>query len=349
MLLIIVAALVLILSIVLAWLVGPLLSLAGTALVVLRILLVLVGAGTAGFILFLFFKERRLESAAKKLPGGTELDTLLRDAAHRLATAQRTGPRSIDTLPLLYILGEGNSAKTTAVLKSGFDPELLAGQVYRDQDVIATPVINLWYAHSCVFAETGEAVRNAPALWRRLIRKSRPRATRSAMGKEAPVRAAVVCVSSELFLGATAPEASLSAARNTNQMLRDLAQQLGTEVPVYVLVTKLDRIPYFSEYVRNLNESEAAQPLGAAFPRNTVSSGLYAETAMADATAALDRILFSLGEFRLEILSRENDAINIDPIYEFPREMRKLRNNLAAYLVELTRPSHLNANPYLRG
>jgi type VI secretion system protein ImpL len=29
--------------------------------------------------------------------------------------------------------------------------------------------------------------------------------------------------------------------------------------------------------------------------------------------------------------------------------MRKLRNNLATYLVEVTRPSHLNANPYLRG
>ena len=349
MLLIVVAVLVLVLSIVLAWLVGPLLGLAGSALLVLRILLIAIGAITAGFILYLFFKEKRQDAAAKSLPGGTDLDTLLRDAEHRLATAQRTGPKSIDTLPLLYILGEGNSAKTTAVLKSGFDPELLAGQVYRDQDIVATPVINLWYAHSCVFAEAGNAIRQAPQLWRRLIRKSRPKAARSAMGKQAPVRAAVVCVSAELFLGPTATDASIAAARNTNQMLRDLAQQLGTEVPVYVILTKLDRIPYFAEYVRNLNEDEVSQPLGAAFPRNAVSSGLYAERAMSDATAALDRIFFSLGEFRLELLSRENDAVSVDPVYEFPREMRKLRNNLAGYLVELIRPSHLNANPYLRG
>jgi type VI secretion system protein ImpL len=348
-LLIIVAVLVLVISIVLAWLVGPLLGLAGTSLLILRILLVAIGAGTAGFIFYLFFKEKRQDAAAKSLPGGTDLDTLLRDAEHRLATAQRTGPKSIDTLPLLYILGESNSAKTTAVLKSGFDPELLAGQVYRDQDIVATPVVNLWYAHSCVFAEAGDAIRKAPQLWHRLIRKSRPKATRSAIGKEAPVRAAVVCVSSELFLGTTATDASLAAARNTNQMLRDLAQQLGTEVPVYVIVTKLDRIPYFAEYVRNLNEEEVTQPLGTAFPRNAVSSGLYAEKAMADATSALDRLFFSLGEYRLEVLSRETDPANVDPDYEFPREMRKLRNNLAAYLVELTRPSHLNANPYLRG
>lgn len=349
MLLIIVAALVLVVSIVLAWLVGPLLGLAGTALLILRILLILIGAVTAGFILYLFFKEKRQDAAAKSLPGGTDLDTLLRDAAHRLSTAQRTGPKSIDSLPLLYILGESNSAKTTAILKSGFDPELLAGQVYRDQDVVATPVVNLWYAHSCIFAEAGDAVRKAPVLWRRLIRKSRPKATRSAIGKQAPIRAAVVCVSSELFLGAAATDASLAAARATNQMLRDLAQQLGTEVPVYVILTKLDRIPYFAEYTRNLNEDEVSQPLGTAFPRNAVSSGLYAEAAMAEATAALDRIFFSLSEFRLEILSREADAASVDPDYEFPREMRKLRNNLAGYLVELTRPSHLNANPYLRG
>ncbi|HXE05208.1 MAG TPA: ImcF-related family protein, partial [Bryobacteraceae bacterium] len=345
----VVAALVLVLSIVLAWLVGPLLGLAGSALLILRVLLVVIGAVTAGFIFYLFFKEKRQDAAARSLPGGTDLDTLLRDTEHRLATAQRAGPKSIDALPLLYILGEGNSAKTTVVLKSGFDPELLAGQVYRDQDIVATPVINLWYAHSCVFAEAGNAIRQAPQLWRRLIRKSRPKATRSAMGKQAPVRAAVVCVSAEIFLGPAATDASLAAARNANQMLRELAQQLGTEVPVYVILTKLDRIPYFAEFVRNLNEDEVSQPLGAAFPRNPVSSGLYAERAMADATAALDRIFFSLGEFRLELLSRENDAIAIDPIYEFPREMRKLRNNLAGYLVELLRPSHLNANPYLRG
>jgi type VI secretion system protein ImpL len=169
------------------------------------------------------------------------------------------------------------------------------------------------------------------------------------MGRQAPVRAVVVCVSSELFLGAAAQDAVTAAARSTNQMLRDLAQRLGTEVPVYVFLTKLDRIPYFSEYVGNLSNDEASQPLGMAFKRIGVSSGPYAEKAMGEITTALDQILFSLGEFRLELLARATDQKNFDPVYEFPREMRKLRNNLATYLVEVTRPSHLNVNPYLRG
>lgn len=349
MLPILVSVLILILSFVFAWLAGPLLGVTGAALLILRILLVLLGAAAAAVILFLHFRERRRDAATRNLPGGSDLHNLLHDAEKHLAAAQRAGPKSLDSLPLLYILGEANSAKTTSVLKSGFDPELLAGQVYRDRDIVATSVINLWFTQACVFVEIGDAVRKAPALWSRLIRKTRPNSIRSAMGKQAPVRAAVVCVSSEQFLGLTASDAVLASARSTNQMLRELAQKLGTDVPVYVILTKLDRLPYFTEFVRNLNGEEVSQPLGMAFPRSQVSSGLYAEKAMSEVTSALDRIFFSLGEFRLELLTRETDQRNVDPIYEFPRELRKLRNNLASYLVELARPSHLNANPYLRG
>jgi type VI secretion system protein ImpL len=346
---ILVSVVILILSIVLAWAVGPLLGLVGTSLLVLRILLVTLGAIAAAIILFFHFREKHRDAATKNMPGGADLDLLLREAANRLASAQRTGPKSLDSLPLLYILGDGNAAKTTSVIKSGFDPELLAGQVYREQDIIQTPVANFWFAQASAFVEAGDAVRKALPLWTKLVRKTRPRAMRSAMGKEMPVRAAVVCVSSEIFLGASAADAALASARSTNQMLRALAQQLGTEVPVYVILTKLDRIPYFTEYVRNLGNDEANQPLGVAFPRQTVPSGLYAERAMIEVVAALDRVFFSLAEFRSSLLTRETDARNIDPVYEFPRELRKLRNNLAAYLVEVARPSHLNANPYLRG
>ncbi len=349
MLPILIAALILILSILLAWIVGPVLGIVGTSLLILRVSLVTIGIVIAAIILVMHFRQKRREAATTGLPGGTDLDTLLRDAEKRLATAQRTGPKSLDTLPLLYILGDANSAKTTTVLKSGLDPELLAGQLYRDQDVVPTPVVNLWYTRSCVLVEAGDAVRKNPALWSKLIRRTRPKVVRSAVGKQAPIRAAVVCVSCEQFTGASASDTVLAAARATNQMLRELAQQLGTDIPVYVILTKLDRIPNFTEYVRNLTAEEASQPVGIALPRSEVSSGLYAEKATAEVTTSLDQLFFSLGEYRVELLTRETDQRNVDPVYEFPRELRKLRNNLASYLVELARPSHLNANPYLRG
>ena len=123
---IVISVLIFVLSVVLAWLAGPLLRIEGTSLLILRILLVLLGAGAATIILVLHFRERRRNAATKNVAGGTEMDTLLRDAEKRLAAAQRAGAKSLDSLPLLYLMGEANAAKTTSVLKSGLDPELLA-------------------------------------------------------------------------------------------------------------------------------------------------------------------------------------------------------------------------------
>ena len=180
MLPIIVSVVILILSAVLAWAVGPLLGLAGTSLLVLRILLITLGALAAAIILFFHFREKHRDAATRNMPGGADLDHLLREAANRLASAQRTGPKSLDSLPLLYILGDGNASKTTSVIKSGFDPELLAGQVYREQDIVPTSVANFWFAQASAFVEAGDAVRKALPLWTKLVRKTRPRAMRSA-------------------------------------------------------------------------------------------------------------------------------------------------------------------------
>ena len=45
----------------------------------------------------------------------------------------------------------------------------------------------------------------------------------------------------------------------------------------------------------------------------------------------------------------KNEAAKLPGIYEFPRELGKLRKNLNQYLVEICKPSQLSANPYLRG
>ena len=68
MLPILVSALILVLSILLAWLVGPLLGIAGTALTVLRVLLVLLGAVAAAIVLFLHFRDKRRDAATMKRP-----------------------------------------------------------------------------------------------------------------------------------------------------------------------------------------------------------------------------------------------------------------------------------------
>jgi type VI secretion system protein ImpL len=118
---------------------------------------------------------------------------------------------------------------------------------------------------------------------------------------------------------------------------------------VYVIVTKVDRVPHFEEYVRNLSEDEVRQVLGAPLGSIHSSAGTYADQASQTLSTAMDALVFKLGGFRVEMLHRENEAGNVAGVYEFPREFGKLRKNLSHYLVELCKPSQLSANPYLRG
>ena len=95
---ILISALIFILSVVLAWLAGPLLHVEGTSLLILRILLVLLGATAATIILVCTSGTSVATRPRKTSQGGSDMDTLLRDAEKRLAAAQRTG-REIARFP----------------------------------------------------------------------------------------------------------------------------------------------------------------------------------------------------------------------------------------------------------
>lgn len=337
----------------LAYVAVLLLHLHGMPLILLCVLIVLAGLGAAAAILILHFRAKKAQGEAD---GGAEshgdasdLDVLLNDATRKLRTSQQGGAKTFANLPVLYVIGDANSAKTTTVAQSGLDPELIAGVAYRSGDVEPTPLINIWYTRRAVVIEAGAALRKNPGLLDRLVHRTRAKAYRGAFGAAAPARAVVVCVSVESFLGLDAANTSLAAARTAGSQLRQISRNLGTVLPVYVIFTKLDQVPYFADYVRNLSNDETHQVVGTTLPKSQVSAGVYTDQATQELGRALDTILFSLDEFRVDLLAREVDQKNTAAVYEFPREFRKLRGNLTRYLVELCKPSHLNANPYLRG
>ncbi len=347
------ALVVFLLSLLLAYAAGVLLlHLHGTSLIVLATLIVLAGIIAAVVILVIHFRAKKRQAGEGEVSGGdagSEVDVLLNDANRKLRHSQQ-GAKSLDGLPLLYLLGEAGAAKTTLVVRSGLDPELIAGAAPREGNVAPTPVLNLWFTSQAAILEAGDAVRQAPGALQRMIARTRPKAYRSTFGSGAPARAAVVCVSVEQFLAADAATSSVASARIIAAQLREISRLLGAALPVYVIFTKLDRVPYFAEYVRNLSSDEVRQVLGHMFCGcETNLAGVYADTMSRELGSALDGLTYSFGEFRIEALNRETEPRNAPGVYEFPREFGKLRKNLNQYLVELCKPSQLSANPYLRG
>jgi type VI secretion system protein ImpL len=291
-------------------------------------------------------------SAPADLGGADEVDMLIRDAESRLSASKLAGGAGIGNLPLIFIIGQQGSVKTNTILNSGMEPELLAGQIYQENNVVApTRAANLWFARNAVFAEAGPGLLDSPPRWVKMIRRLRPGNLKSVVGgKEQAPRGAILCFDSETFLRPGNTDQLATMARNLQARLGEISQTLGISLPVYVLFTRSDRIPFFADYVRTLSNEEAAQVLGITLPiRSGQSAGVYAEEETRRLNAAFNALFHALCDRRVEFLARESDADKLPGAYEFPREFRKLRSPLVQFLVDVCRPSQLRASPFLRG
>ena len=347
-----IAALALIVWLVLAWFIGSWLHLQGSSLWILRIALALIGI--AAFITLIWWfrvkDKERAEMSPAGAAGGEEIDVLIREAEMRLQASQLGRSARVGNLPLFLVLGETGSAKTSVVLHSGLEPELLTGQTVQDKVPVPTRTANLWYTRQFIFAEAGGPMLQDRPRWTKLVKKLAPRQLHSVFGKGTPSpRAAVVCVDCESFTKPGAPEAMAASIAQIQTRLREVSQLLGISLPVYVLFTRADRLQFFHDYVRNLTHDEASVVFGATLPMVTYSTGVYAEQETARISGAFDNLFQSLADRRVKLLSQEFDATKLPTIYEFPREFRKLRNLLVQLLVDLCRPSQLRRGPFLRG
>ncbi|HXB72185.1 MAG TPA: ImcF-related family protein [Candidatus Acidoferrales bacterium] len=303
----------------------------------------------AAVVWFLSGKNKQKEAAGDADTGedADEIDALVKAAQMKL-TAARAG--ALGGLPAIFLIGEPGSTKTSTVVHSGIEAELLAGQVYQDTSVVPTSFLNLWLTGGFVIAEFGGKLLANPDMFSRLQRKLQPAKLGSVLGSrdQAP-RAALLCCDVETFTQGGAGQAAVSAARGLRQKLGEISEKLGISLPVYVLFTKMDRVPFFIEYVRNLSVDDARQVVGASLSLAPPRPGGYVEQQTGRLNQAFDDLVYSLCDARPELLAREHDAALRPAVYEFPREFRKLRPALVSFLVELCRPSQLTVSPFLRG
>ena len=324
----------------------------GTKFVLFIVILGLLGALTLAFVLWYLNKLDRAsgKSSGPDTPDSINLGNLLRDANAKIRQSNRAGVKSLASLPLIYVIGDENSAKTQTVLQSGLDPELLAGNVYQDGIIVPTQLANLWLAGSYVLVEAGGALLRQPPLWQRLLRATIPARLGSIFGdSRLPARSVVVCVSIERILAPSTSEQIKALAQSLNERLRQLSQTLGISLPIYVLFTKLDTVAPFSDYANKLTDEEVKVPIGSLLSSLSSGSGLYIEQATALIGGRFDQLVYALSEFRLDVLSRGGELKDLARAYEFPRDLRKLRAGIVSFLAEVARPSQIGVNPFLRG
>jgi type VI secretion system protein ImpL len=349
-----VTLLVLLIYLVLVWLLGIWLPLHGSDVWILRGVLALLGVIGAAVVLWYQYtvkKAKEAEAQGVSQPsGGDEIDALVREAVQRLKKSTLGRGTNLGSLPLVFVLGDSGSTKTTVLVHSALDPELLAGQVYRDADVIPTAATNIWYTRQAIFVDPAGELMGQVSRWKRLVKLLQPARFSAAFGKRAQApRAAIVCFDCETFLQPGASETVTSAARRLSMRLQEISQSSGISFPVYVLFTRTDRISFFTEFVRGMSKDEINEVLGSTLPLRSVNAGVYADEETRRLSKAFDEIFYSLADRRITLLPREHESEKLPAIYEFPRELNKLRTLIVQFLVDLGRPSHLGTNPFLRG
>jgi type VI secretion system protein ImpL len=322
----------------------------GTSAWVLRLSLLLLGAVASGLVLLIARSRARREAQSQDVGGADDISSTITSAQNRLAAARLSSQSRIDRLPLALVFGPGGSTKTSVLLNSGLDAELLAGEVLRGDNVTPTEPLNVWYAQGAILVEAGGRLLDDADRWSKLLKYLHPSRLAAAIGrgKQAP-RMAVLCFGVDELLQPGASQRLAASARVFRDRLGEASRQLGIRLPVYVLFTRSDRIPYFADYVRNLSTQEVQQVLGATLPLSSESGTVWAEQESRRLNDAFARLVESLALRRLDVLPREAQESLRANAYEFPRELHKIVEPAVQFLLDVFRPNQLGQNPLLRG
>lgn len=262
----------------------------------------------------------------------------------------RSRGKDLYTLPWYMIVGEPGSGKTEAVRRSnvGFPP----GMQDEFQGVGGTINMNWWFTNYAVLLDTAgrlmfdEIKPGETSEWKEflsLLKNNRP---------NCPVNGLLLVIPSDSLIKDTGEEIARKAGRIAQQL--DVIQRvLDVRFPVFVIVSKCDKINGFREFFDGLKDPQQQhQIMGWSNP------GPLDQPFQADSVAQhLARVVQRLNRRRLGLLrdpiaeapnGRRLDEV--DALYALPHSLSLLAPRLRRYLETIFVAGEWSAKPlFLRG
>ncbi|MEM8662547.1 MAG: type VI secretion system membrane subunit TssM, partial [Pseudomonadota bacterium] len=252
-------------------------------------------------------------------------------------------------LPWYLVVGAPGAGKTTVLRNSGLKFPIGDAMVAEPVEGIGgTRNCNWWFAEEAILIDTagryttqGDFKGTDKAGWLGfldLLRKHR---------RAQPVNGVIVTISVGDIL-TQPPDERLKEMRAVRQRLAETEEKLKARIPVYVLVTKIDLLPGFSEFFDSLTRSDREQVWGMTFElakKAEPSDGALPEIFGQE----FDLLLERANKLLLQRLQQEPDLAARGLVFRFPAEMASLKESLAEVVAELTASSKLVDPPLLRG
>ena len=266
-----------------------------------------------------------------------------REALGVLRQSGRRGAARLSDLPWYVLIGPPGAGKTTALQNSGlkfpladrYGSEALKG-------VGGTRQCDWWFSEEAVLIDTAgryttqdsdATVDNTGwSAFLALLRRYRRRR---------PINGVIVAISLE---DVATPDAVRreAHARAIRQRIRELDTTLGLRFPVYVMLTKTDRLAGFTEFFAGLSHTERDQAWGMSFaPEDADALGRFA--------THYDGLVARLNDRMLTGLNQEHDPARRALLFGFPSEVATLKDDLHRFLASLFGATRYEESPWLRG
>ncbi|MGH9369725.1 MAG: type VI secretion protein IcmF/TssM N-terminal domain-containing protein [Thermoanaerobaculia bacterium] len=229
---------------------------------------------------------------------------------------------SVYSLPWYLLIGEPQSGKSTTLKNSGLEfpvgTEGLSGAG-------GTRNCDWWFANEAVILDTAgrftfqEEAAPDQQEWGsflKLLRRYR---------KYCPINGVIVVIPCTSLLE-DSPEEQERKAANIRSKLLHVQRVLQIRFPVFIMVTKADRVLGFSEFFSKLDPVDQQQLVGWSTdegPTKVWNPDTF--------DAVYDAIAVRLYKLRLKLLADEENPAQADKLYVFPEEFRALKAPLNAY------------------
>lgn len=245
-------------------------------------------------------------------------------------------------LPWYLVLGAGGSGKSKALHNAGLE-FLEAGSPVNGTAIGNPPPGQCdWYftAQGVVISPASSVLADGDCRWQRLL------ALLTRYRARQPINGVVLTISAQDLLNVSQDEHYRQAGILRRRLL-ELRRQLNIALPVYIMVTKADRLAGFSQYFSRFDGAELEQAWGMTFTWQTESDGEGSwQTSFND---ACDRLLRRLNDALADTLLAEPDPRLRAGCLVLPQAFAALRPLLLRYLEIIFAPFTDGTAPAPRG
>lgn len=274
-------------------------------------------------------------------PADREEVSLLRERLLQSIARLRAGTRgrhsrdALYALPWYLVIGQPASGKSSMLLQSGLHFPYAEREGMRTVGLGGTRNCDWFFSAEAVLLDTAGRYMDVPeeaGRWRgflTLLRQYRPRQ---------PLNGLIVTVSLEDLLSAS-PRECEQLAKRLRERVQEAQALLELTLPIYLVFTKCDLLPGFSEFYRQRHASHQEGVLGTTFP--------HAQFEHADWGARFSQALdLWTGHWQRvageQLVQQDIRITREDPtVYRFPLELMAFKPVLRGFVAAL-----VQANPY---